>query len=74
MWWSEVANHLAKISAILNNAKQQIATNRDKTGTTRYFGLSLYDNENDFYSLCTYERRTTYRSLSSNRDIYRVRI
>ena len=33
-------------------------------GSTRYFGWSLYDNENDFYSLCTYERRTTYRSLS----------
>ena len=25
---------------------------------------SLYDNENDFYSPCTYERHTTYRSLS----------
>ena len=34
------------------------------SGTTRYFGLSLYDNDNDFYSPCTYERRTTYRSLS----------
>ena len=34
------------------------------SGTPRYFGLSLYDNENDFYSPCTYERRTTYRSLS----------
>ena len=25
------------------------------SGTTRYFGLSLYDNENYFYSLFTYE-------------------
>ena len=33
-------------------------------GSTRYFGLSLYNNENDFQTLCTYERRTTYRSLS----------
>ena len=37
---------------------------KESTGSTRYFGLSLYENENDFYSLCTYERRTTYRSLS----------
>ena len=42
------------------------------SGSTRYFGLSLYDNENDFYSLCTYERRTTYRSLTPtfDRSIY----
>ena len=39
-------------------------TRNQCSGSTRYFGLSLYDNENDFYSLCTYERRTTYRSLS----------
>ena len=38
------------------------------SGTTRYFGLSLYENENDFYSPCTYERRTTYRSLSPKID------
>ena len=31
--------------------------------------LSLYDNEYDFYSQCTYERRTTYRSLSPNNII-----
>ena len=36
--------------------------------STQYFALSLYDNENDFYSLCTYERRTTYRSLSPSEE------
>ena len=42
-------------------------------GSTRYFGLSLYDNENDFYSPCTYERRTTYRSLSpSTHDVQKT--
>ena len=42
------------------------------SGSTRYFGLSLYGNENDFYNLCTYERRTTYRSLTPSLDEVRI--